>query len=487
MPVNTEHKEYAASLNTWTKCRDCFAGSDKVKSRGVVYLPALDSHSSDVIAYNYYKMRALFFNATRRTVQGLAGAVFQRGPVVNVDETLTQQLKNVTLTGKDVETFGLSLLKEVLITGRTGVLVDMGDANDPKSRPYWVQYSPEAIINWSTTLIEGMPVLTRVVLRETYYEPRPEDEFTLEEKDQYRVLNLTINGEIRTYSQSIYRKDGDKWTIVKSIIPTRSSNPLPFIPFIFLGPTTIQPAVEDSPILDLVEVNLSHYRTSADLEHGLHWTACPTPWAAGITLPGGEKLKIGSGEAWVFPDANGKAGMLEFTGAGLGALAAADEKKRKMMSALGARLLEDSISSESTLGIKMRASGEHASLRTIVQQLELALTWCAKVHAWWLSTSASPEDEKAVITVNKDFIVGQLAPEQVNALIALLQAEAISYATFYEKLMQGEMTREGVDAEMELKDIDTMAGRFKLVPVAPTDPNNPDKKPEDKKSAPVKK
>ena len=63
--------------------------------------------------------------------------------------------------------------------------------------------------------------------------------------------------------------------------PERRRESIPFIPFTFFGPGGIDPMPMRPPLIDLVEVNLAHYRVSADHKHALFLTAQPTPWVSG--------------------------------------------------------------------------------------------------------------------------------------------------------------------------------------------------------------
>src|SRR3990172_9599720 len=126
MAVNVAHKQYEKFKLRWERCRDCVEGSDAVKDRGDRYLPPLDSHKAgDNAAYNAYKMRALFFNATGRTVSGLAGASFQKEPTIKFPKRVEKDARDVTLTGISAELFGLMTVYEVWTVGRWGALVDM--------------------------------------------------------------------------------------------------------------------------------------------------------------------------------------------------------------------------------------------------------------------------------------------------------------------------------------------------------------------------
>ena len=329
MPVNRPPDSYQNFESKWKRCRDCREGSDAVKAAGFDYLPPLSSHetgSRGRSEYDAYRMRALFYNAMARTVQGVAGVIFQKAPTFILTPQIEGHEQDVTLAEESGEMFALKVTEEILTTGRYGVLVEMsapGQAIEP--RPYWTGYSAENIISVSTSRRNGEQVLTRVVLKESFVENGPDDEFEENVVDQYRVLSLgDEDDDGRFYRQTIWREEHESktWIPSEQFVPMRRNKPLDFIPFVIIGPASVAPTpIPKPPLLDLVEVLLSHYRNSADLQHGLHKVALPQPWVAGIqgSATDDNSISIGPSVVWML-DANGRAGMLEFTGAGLGAI-----------------------------------------------------------------------------------------------------------------------------------------------------------------------
>lgn len=464
--VATTHKSYDLYANQWMRCRDCSAGTDAVKARGAVYLPLLDSHAEFPQKYNDYKHRALFYNATGRTVAGLAGAIFQKAPAIdNInDATVEEHIKDISLTGEPLDMFALHVTKEFLTTGRYGILVDMSTEEAATPRPYWVGYAAEDIVNWKYEKMGGDQELSLVVLRETIPDPDAADEFSADTVIQYLVLRLT-NG---IYTQQIYKQvkqakvaifgspqagtqallnSKDQFEPLGITVPTRRGRALNFIPFAL--PWT----VGAPPLIDLVDVNLSHYRGYADLKHGLHFTALPTPWVSGLA-DDKAPLSIGSGTAWSLSE-KGSAGMLEFTGKGLGAIRTDQQDMQRMMATLGARLLEEAPHyAETALSVSMRHSSDYATLRTIAQVVEQQISWALKVHCWWVGTTELVTDLPANVELNKIFFDAQLTADELRALLLALQSKSISYKTFYARLASTGWTREAVTFDQELTDID---------------------------------
>lgn len=466
--VSTPHAVYKSLEDQWERCRDVSAGSDDVKFKKTKYLPALDSHKENKPEkYVEYLMRALFYGATGRTIQGLSGAIFQKAPSVVIPNKQAQEdAKDITLTGEPLEAFALRATQEYLTVGRYGILVDMATGEATKPRPYWVGYAAEDIINWRFDKQGGDQELTMVVLREYEDEAEPADEFDIAQIEQFRVLRLT-NG---VYTQQIYKAEKSplgnkmKWIGGPVVTPQRRGKALDFIPF------ALPWVVGKPPLLDLVDVNLAHYRGTADLKHGLHFTALPTPWVSGVIGSGDKPLSIGSGTAWSL-DKDGKAGMLEFTGKGLAAIRTDLQDMQKMMATLGARLLEEAPHyAETALSVSMRHSSDYATLRTIAQVVEQQLSFAMQIHCWWLDSEELVANVKAKVELNKVFFDQSVSADELRALLMALQARTISFKTFYARLSNTGWTREGVDSDEELKDI---ASQPSDIAVKPTPAGGP--------------
>jgi len=454
MPVNSERSDYMAMKEKWSRLRDCFGGRDTVLKAGEKYVPSLPA--KDANENEAYRKRGNFYNALKRTVQGMVGAVFQEPPEVECPEAIKPYLDDITLTNVPFEMFAQETGNEVMLTARYGVLVDMPVSLATTNRPYCIGYKAEDIINWKTTRVAGNQVLTMVVLRESTEVPDPKDEFVHEVKTQYRVVQLTTAGcQVQMFKENENKK-GEFVTDGPPVTLLRRGIPLDFIPFVFICAINATPDLEDPPLVDLADVNLGHWRNSVDHEYGLHLVALPTPWVSGAknSGDGSTPMKIGPSVVWEL-DIQGSAGMLEFSGEGLASLVSAMDEKKKQMAALGARLLEDSASVQETASaVKMRHSGEHASLRTVAQALEVGFMLVIQIVTWWVGIEEKPVDTEVSVELKKEYLDIKASAQDVQSALAALQANEISYETWWNILMTGGWGREGVTADDEQKAID---------------------------------
>lgn len=452
MPVDTRHPDYLVNSARWLRCRDVYAGSDVVKLRGAEYLPPLEGQKEGDLAYRRYLARALFFPALERTVGGLVGTALRKPPVILAPPAVAGWLDDLTLVRDTFQAVLIRVMQEVLLIGRSGVLVDW---NEPLGRPYWTLYTAEQVINWQQRrLVSGEYLLTHLILEERI-PTDGRDAFSHEQVQQWREFEL-IEGEgvtVRLWQKTT--GPTSELAVVDTITPTRKGARLQAIPFVFFGPRSSTPDVPKPPLLDLTDLALSHYRSSADLEHGRHFTALPTPWItgwAGDTT--GNTLAIGSGAAWVIPQEQAKVGMLEFTGQGLGALERALESKERMMAVVGARLLEQQPrQAETAEAVRLRQAGEQSVLSTIVGAVSASLTLALQWTAWWTGLDVLG-DKTVECQLSRDFFESRLGAQEVTALVGLWQASAISYETLYWNLQQGEWARPGVTWEEEKDGID---------------------------------
>lgn len=478
MPVDSKHREYKANEIAWQRCRDTIDGEDAVKKQSTVYLPSLGGTGGT--EYGAYKQRALFFGATSRTVQGLQGAVFRKDYTLEYPESKKPLLEDVTEEASNVDVLLRNTVREVLEVGRTGFLVDVSsDDEGVESFAYVAQYKAENIINWRSERINGAQTLVMVALTEMYDDPNAgdADEYNPAEKTQVRILSLIPRArasddpkaEGMVYKQDVYRKnDKDRWDIHETVFPDNKGLQFDYIPFKFINADNDEPAITKPPLLDMVNVNLSHYRTSADLEHGAHFTALPTAVLSGFDPK--KTYKIGSGTAWVTSNYQARAVYLEYTGQGLGALRDLKKDKEQMMAVLGARFLEESKRvGEAAETLRIRASADAGTLESMVGVIDEAMSQVLKWHAE-RSAMSEGQVKNIKLTLNKDFVSARLQAPEIIALMKARQAGEMSQDTFLHNLKEGEVFPDGRTIQEEKDLIEVDSNDDKLSATAPVTP-----------------
>ena len=512
MPVDNTHPDYDANVFAWWRARDVYAGEDAVKAAGTRYLPRLDSQTDD--EYAAYKKRASFFNAMARTAEGLVGLIFRREPIFHLPDSarvqslksnvqsrkvkpqvlqphaqeraLKQFVNDADMLGTRLTVYAKTVVQEIMLVGRAGSLVDWttssGGPMGSEDRAYAVLYQAEDILNWQTERVNGRIVLTMVVLRETV-EGQTEEDFSRERVEQIRVLRLapvqSLKSKVqsknedggaqgqslprsheRSYIVEIWQRRGAKsrrgktgWELMEIRTPSRRGKPLPLIPFVFHGPRHSLPVVDKLPLGDIIAVNLDHYRLNADYKHGLHFTALPTAWVSGFDKS--STLRIGSSTAWVAETPGATAGFLEFTGQGLTTFERAMDRDERLMAVLGTRMLESQKRvGESADAIELRQSGENSVLSAVSISVGDSLTQVLRWVYWWNSTEATPDaigEDLVLAQLNADFGTKGMASDEITAIVAAWQANAISRETMFELFRKGEVLPAGRSNQEEAR------------------------------------
>jgi hypothetical protein len=467
MSVSNTNTEYDAHRFKWKRCRDVIAGRDALiqnyvsntRYSGSLYNPSFDTNNylprltgQTDVEYITYQERAAFFNASARTLDAFTGMIFSKDPVFKLPTAIEPYANDITLGGDNLREFSEQVVEQQIAVGRVGIMVDY-PANAPTNitiaaaealniRPFLRYYTAESIINWRTSYTNGAQVLTMVVLKETI--DVAEDEFTSNQVVQYRVLDLTEQGyRVRVMD--------DSNALISEMYPIQNGSTLSYIPFVILGANSATATVQKPPLLDLVDTNLAHYRNSADYEHGLHFTGLPTPYVAGVQLPEGATLSVGSMSAWIFPDPSASAGYLEFKGDGLQTLREALKDKEQRMAILGARMLaEDKRSSEAFGTVELKSAGERSILASISRSASDAIERCLNWMAEWVG---APQD--ATFNLNTDFGAARMQPQMVTALLSAYQGEAMPLSVLFDNLQRGELippTMEFEEYEAQLDD-----------------------------------
>lgn len=458
--VASTHAGYDKYAAKWKRCRDVSDGQDAVHAAGAAYLPKLKDQEEE--AYKAYVKRAGFYNATWRTIGGLLGMLFRKPPKVEIPKAIEPHLKDVDLAGTSIDTYARQVALEVLEVGRLGIMVDhppqqtgedgkiipitVAVAEQMGMRPTLKLYPAESIINWKYRRVRNRNMLSQVRLEELVQEP--DGEWAEKSVKQWRVLDLDDAGHYRV---RVYRREKEADVLVEGpFYPLMNGKPLDFIPFAIVGVDGVESALDEPPLIDLVDLNLSHYRTNADYEHGCHFTGLPTPVVSGYSPPGTgkdgtgppEKLYIGSSHAWVFTDANAKASYLEFTGQGLTALKENLDRKEQQMAILGARMLAaEKKQAETATTAAIHRTGENSVLSAISMAVSEALEWALTVFAKWAGHEA-----EIVYQLNRDFMPAGIDAPQLTALVNAWQSGTLSDEELFDLFQRGDL----IDSEKTL-------------------------------------
>lgn len=424
MSVDFRRAEYVTALPDWETVADVLDGARVVKERGEHYLPRpnpADVSNDATIRYQQYLARAVFVSFTRRTLDGLLGAAFRRWPTLVTPAGIDYIEMDADGAGVNIYQQSQRVTSRVLGLGRHALLVDFPTTDGIVTRAQFGQFRAQIraidaadVINWRTETIGGLQRLSLVVIAERV---EVADGFGVEEVEQRRVLEL-VEGR---YTVTLWRKGerGD-WQIVEQYAPTDAAGSgWDEIPFVFVGSENNDPGIDRAPMLPLADLNLAHYRNSADYEDSVFFVGQVQPFITGLTAEWRDYLQtsglfIGSRAPLLLPE-GGTFGMVQASPNML-AKEAMDAKEQQMI-ALGARLVEASGAAKTATEASADSAAQHSVLSLVVNNVSDAYTKALEYVGRFQGATGDFE-----YTIASDFVEHKLEPQMLTALIQAWQS-----------------------------------------------------------------
>lgn len=448
------------------KIDDCLGGSEQVKSKGIVYLPmpnSDDQSPANLARYESYKARAVFYNFMKRTLEGMIGEVFSRDPIMALPEVMWPMIDDVDGAGVSLDQQAKLGLSRCLTGGGFGLLVDYPVTSGPLTlaqqregniRATILQYQRTNVINWRFIKRGAREIFSLIVIEELG--KVKDDGFEVSYRQQWRVLQLDDAGQ---YVVTVYVKDEEKDDYViaeEGVRPTGSDGkPLTEIPFYFCGILNNNSAPDAPPMYDLAELNLAHYRNSADYEDSCYMVGQPTPYFAGLTEQWVKKvfqnktIRLGSREAIPLP-VGGTAGLLQVSPNSM-PFEAMNQKEKQAM-ALGAKLIEPG-GGKNTLGEAQQDETTEASmLATAAKNVSLVYRLALRTAGVKMYGIDETKKEEIDYSLNTDFPGSRLTPNERTQLVLEWQSGAITETEMRAGLRKaGVATLDHEDYKEELK------------------------------------
>lgn len=454
------HPEVLYWYNEWKLIRDCIEGEKAVKGETVRYLPKFEGMEGG--DYDAYLSGATFYNFTGRTVKAMIGSIFRRRPVVQgLPESLKIDLTRITRVANSFNVFTKFTAREILSMGRFGVLVDYPAGTGTQLKPYIASYTAENILDWNTALDpdSGKYVLTRVVLRE--FELDKASNGAAVYYTRYRELRLRPDADGKmTYVQIYYSAEKAHADLRPEdaqgeVIILRRGEPLPYIPFRIFGAMMSETTVEVPPLLDIAQLNVSHYRSYAHLEHGRFYTGFPIYCVMGDNDENNEYL-IGPQKVWKLP-LGADARLLEMNGQGLKFLENACETKEAQAASLGGRMIGVTTRSvsESDNQVKVKERNEVALLLDVATSMDEGFTTVLRWWAW-MSGASKTDADKTTVEFNKDFVLDQSGAREFRAIHGMYMDGVVPIDVVYDYLRKNEVIPDWMSIEEFKKLLDKM-------------------------------
>ena len=437
MAIDFQHKQYKANIDKWQKIDRICSGDDVTQY--LVTLNPNDTSTQNATRNKQYRERAVFYQVAGYTARGLNGLLFSKWPKLNVPAQLEYLATNADGAGASIYQQAQNTAEDVIKKGRAGLFVSYPETEGAVSRADMDamrvfstihKIDAEQILNWRYTL-DGAHVKLSLL---TFYEVVEEAD-GYETKDVEQIRELALESDV-----FVVRKwrlnDKKEWYIHAENIPTDGTGKTwDIIPFTFVGSENNNSSVDDAPMWPLVEINVGHYRNSADYEDNVWYCGQAQPWMSGLNQNHVDMMKknnmyVGSREMIGVPDG----GSFGFESAPPNTMVRqAMLDKLEMMIGMGARFIQQGGAAKTAYEAGQDASVQHSVLSLISSNLSEAYTQCIKWAARYMNV---PETDGISFETTMDFVSPTATAQDIQAMVAGFVQGAVPMSTYFKWLQR---------------------------------------------------
>jgi len=283
---------------------------------------------------------------------------------------------------------------------------------------------PEQIINWRTIRDGSQTKLSLVVIAESDETPAA-DGYTVDTVNVLRELAL-VGG---VYTERMHRKIDGRWVAGEAYSPTDATGSTwDTIPFTFVGAINNDTNADMPPSLGLVNINVGHYRNSADFEDSVYFCGQAQPWMSGVTVDHLKALKdagvyVGGRNLLAVPDG----GKFAFAQAGENpAVRQAMLDKLDMMIALGARLMTPGSATKTATQAASDVEAQTSIISLVASNVSEAYTQAIV----WCCLFVGADSSAVEYTISSDFADISTDPQVLQQMVAGFLQGAVPLADY---------------------------------------------------------
>jgi len=427
--------EVIAMMPDWETMAAVTRGTKYLRDLHETYLP--QEPREDDEAYETRIERSVLSPYTSRLIETAAGAILRKPIHIEGDDYWLELSDNIDGLGSNINEYARRALVSSLTYGHSAILIDYPAASGALNlaeeralgrRPYFIHIDAPQIWGWrQATTMPGSP-LTQVRIHE--YTTRPLNEFGEEQIEQMRVI-YPGRYDLYTLGQDVveFSETGDYSLDEIPVVPIYSNR---------RGMLRSLP-----PLLDIANLNLTHYQRQADLIHALHIAAMPTLVLEGWDDTTGTAT-MGVNYAIAMQPGN-KAYYVQADATSFNAQMEELKSLEGQMSSLGVtKLFGQKFVAESAEAKRIDQAQSNSVLSIISQELESALNQAFAFASRYVGI------EPPTVRIDRDFDYYRLIGQDVSVIAQLNENGKISNETMLEILRRGEILPDNLDISEEL-------------------------------------
>jgi hypothetical protein len=421
-----------AMMPDWSVMAAVTKGTNYIRDLSETYLPQEPREDDD--AYTTRVDRSVLSPYTSRLIETAAGAILRKPIHIEGDPYWLELAKDIDGIGSSINEYARRALVSSLTYGHSAILIDYPAAANAMNlaeeramgrRPYFVHIDAPQIWGWRKE--PGTNRLLQVRIHD--YDVRPLNEFGEEQVEEMRV---------------IYPGRYDLYTLGRSTetvsLDETGGYSLDEIPLVPIYSNRRDVLISQPPLLDIANLNITHYQRQADLIHALHIAAMPTLVLEGWDDTTGSAT-MGVNYAIAMQPGN-KAYYVQADATSFDAQMQELQSLEGQMSTLGVtKLFGQKFVAESAEAKRIDQAQSNSVLSIISQELESCLNQAFAFAAQYVGI------EPPEIKIDRDFDYYRLIGQDISVLAQLNQMGKISDEMLLEVLRRGEILPDDTNIE----------------------------------------
>ena len=454
---------YWAQTIAWEPIRACLEGTAYLRANAARYLPQQPMELDD--SWRGRVSRSVFSPYFGRVVRTAVGLILRKPIHLDGDDFWTDEFAlDVDRQGTGLDEFIRNQLFQSVAYGHSSWLVDFPEGKGIKTlldqqqaqlRPYFVPIDPAAVIGWRQDARVAAGKLQQVRIREVASVPK--GKFGSEFKQRVRVMEPD-------HWEVWERQDDGPVTWIKI-----EEGPIALgeVPMVTTYAGKVATLYSKPPMVEVAQLNLTHYQRHADLIQALHVAAQPILVLKGWddqTDPVGLSVNNALSMA---PESD--AFYVEPASSAFDAQRAELEALIEEMKTLGlAVLTSQKNAAESGLSKSLDRLDSNSMLSVISKDLEQTLQQAMDMAGHYMGI------EPPTVTIDRDYSVETLDGNGITAINTIFQSGLIDQQTALELLKRGEILPDEVDVEEVLaaSELEQQKGMEQQLAIAQGDGGN---------------
>ncbi len=421
--------------------RTLLGGTAAMRLAGTEFLPKHTLES--VEAYSRRLSCSTLLNAFRKTASYLTGQVFQSDIIFadNVEQSFLDWSEHVDTSGNDLNVFAKRVFFNGLGRGVSHIMIDAPKASDSIKtledekkagvRPYFREIHPESILG-------------AIVSEDGFLEQVRIAEVATERIGRYGTKQVKKVRVLEPGKWELYRiTDDDSETLEDS-----GTFSVPFIPLVtFIPGDDWTQVTGETPLMDLADLNASHWRSSSDQNNILHIARVPVLFGKHIDM---SVMPVGVSSMIISDDDNADLKFVEHSGAAIDAGKNDLNEIEAQMALYGLQQLLPRTGNMTATEKALTSAESNSSLGTWATEFESTLNDAFKVAGAF----AGIEFPDNGISVNHEYSFGVVDPQEIAQLLkaqeqGVLSAQAVFSEIRRRGMVDEHLAWEDVDADIE--------------------------------------